>query len=258
MRNFTKIAKLHRMFFKRADRFNSYESGEEGQGKYKPSPPSGNALGGPAPKAAPKAAPKPVPNADDWLGHVRSRNTRANSNITVTPTPGSASGHEVMTFEPNSRISPIPPKRSPVTIHQNQRLTPKPWAPRKPREHSVTWTGRPEDMPDDSESTSKYTIGESDSSWAADSAAIQREAQINLASPYGHLQSNGEVLQGFRYPPAFDTVEGTYLPRAVRDFKERSLGNLPKLPPHEEARIGEPLKVIRDTIQGWNPVNNLQ
>lgn len=68
MRNFTKIAKLHRVFFKRADRFNSYESGDKGQGKYKPSPPSGNTLGGPAPDGRPKEqkptleapAPKPI------------------------------------------------------------------------------------------------------------------------------------------------------------------------------------------------------
>lgn len=36
MRNFNKLANLHRVFFKRADRFNSYENGDKGQGKYKP------------------------------------------------------------------------------------------------------------------------------------------------------------------------------------------------------------------------------
>ena len=70
MRNFNKLANLHRVFFKRADRFNSYESGDKGQGKYKPSPPSGNTLDGPerAPKPqapnlkAPAPKPNPIPN----------------------------------------------------------------------------------------------------------------------------------------------------------------------------------------------------
>ena len=72
MHNFTKLANLHKVFFKRADRFNSYESGDKGQGKYKPSPPSGNTLGGPAPDGRPKVqaptlkapAPKPVPKPE--------------------------------------------------------------------------------------------------------------------------------------------------------------------------------------------------
>ena len=70
MRNFNKLANLHRVFFKRADRFNSYESGDKGQGKYKPSPPSGNTLGGPERAPKPQAPnlkaidpkPNPIPN----------------------------------------------------------------------------------------------------------------------------------------------------------------------------------------------------
>lgn len=55
------------MFFKSADRFNSYENGDKGQGKYRPSPPSGNTLGGPERASKPQAptlkapAPKPIP-----------------------------------------------------------------------------------------------------------------------------------------------------------------------------------------------------
>ena len=70
MRNFNKLASLHRVFFKRADRFNSYESGDKGQGKYKPSPPSGNTLGGPERAPKPQApnlkapAPKPIPKPE--------------------------------------------------------------------------------------------------------------------------------------------------------------------------------------------------
>jgi hypothetical protein len=86
-------------------------------------------------------------------------------------------------------------------------------------------------MPDDSESTDKYTIGDSDTSWAEDSKGMQLEAQRSLASPYGHLQSNGEVLRDFRYP--LEPGE----PSAPMGFREKSLGNLPKLPPREEARV---------------------
>ena len=68
MASFNKPANLHRVFFKRADRFNSFESGDKGQGKYKPGPPSGNTLGRAAPPpspavatSAPQAQPAPPP-----------------------------------------------------------------------------------------------------------------------------------------------------------------------------------------------------
>lgn len=196
MRNFTKLANLHRVFFKRADE-KTFAPGHFSPDVNKPGP--GN-LDAQAAHATSKANAQNA--ADD-------RAMRANYN--VTPTPGSASGHEVMTPKRNLGISPNPPKPGPVTTYKNQGLTPKPFTPPVVSDDSY-----------------------SDYSFARNSRSMQREAQRNLASPYGHLQSNGEVLQGFRYP--HEMVEPGGL-NVDMDFGEKTLGNLPKLPPREEARV---------------------
>ena len=175
MRNFTKVAKLHRMFFKRAD--------EKTVAPGYLSPDVNN----------------PGPGNLDAQNAADDRAMRANYN--VTPTPGSASGHEIMTPKWNSVNSRSirPDKPDPVTIHANQGLTPRTSIPRPPRPN--------------------YMSDASDAEQATSSRAMQYDAQTAIASPFGRrLYDNGIVNTGTEH---IDNSKGF-----VRD----GFSNLPKRP----------------------------
>ena len=186
MRNFTKIAKLHRMFFKRADE-KTFPPGHFSPDANKPGP--GN-LDAQEAHATSKANAQNA--ADD-------RAMRANYN--VTPTPGSASGHEVMTPKWNSLNSRSirPDKPDPVSIHANQGLTPQPSTPRAPRPN--------------------YMSDASDAEQATNSRAMQYDAQTAIASPFGRwLYENGIVNTDTDH---LDNSKG---------FVRNGFSNLPKRP----------------------------
>jgi hypothetical protein len=142
MRNFTKIAKLHRMFFKRADE-KTFPPGHFSPDVNKPGPGNLDA---------------------QWA--AKEKDQRANFNY--TPDPGSASNHGIWTPKRNLGISPTPPKPSPVSIHQNQSLTPKPWSLKAPP------NGAQRQEANDH----------------------QDYMQRIMASPYGKLLEDGTVLPG--------------------------------------------------------------
>jgi hypothetical protein len=206
MRNFTKIAKLHRMFFKRADE-KTFPPGHFSPDANKPGP--GN-LDAQAAQATSRANAQNA--ADD-------RNMRANYN--VTPTPGSASGHEVMTPKWNSvnSRSVRPDKPDPVSIYQNQGLTPKPSTPRAPRPLGDYFG------PNDEYDTT-------DPVQAARSRAMQYDAQTAIASPFGRRVSEDGIVD----------IDTDHLDNS-KGFVRNGFSNLPKRPVQ---------------FNRYPPVNNLQ